>query len=609
MVDLPALGKHLDRCLSTGQYMRAPNLHFSRCKAGKRRQRRGVQIPQFLRGLYLLVFSEQGVLKDDYDVQAISFLRQILYVAKKACLPCSDEAVRAEVREFLVVDAKLPVPDPFWDSEAPTPQEVAQATPGFGGCERYSSKVGCFDAPKRALLTTFLANLDVMSGIVSTTLGPYVYGEWRFRHGPGAIAETTGPSNKYSTCWHNWAPRLDNAFPISDCGYHSWRSWVGHIETLGAESKDSKGGEPYSRLVDVPKTLTKPRLIAAEPSAHQWCQHNIWHYFCERTRATWLGEFVRFRDQTRNQELCVRGSEDGSLATVDLSAASDRVSCLAVAQLFRRNPGLLAALQASRTRLVKQTQLQDVPELVKLRKFSTMGSAVTFPVESLMFLSVVLCAVLTKRRRPITVREIRNLTEEVAIFGDDIVVPEDSRELLFDALEVLDFKVNLNKSFWNGKFRESCGVDSFGGVNVTPVYWKRLNDGGPESFACTVEVANNFYQRWLVKASAYMESTNERYREVPIVPVDSGVCGYMSFVRPTGTGSLKTRFNKALQRHEVRVHTLQGRVERTPITDDSALLQFFTEEPHPSFHWKGGVAQRPATKVKLAWIPGELVVG
>lgn len=70
LVDLPALCKHFDRCLDNGEYK------LSGLPLSKRYSNR-VVIPKFLRGLYLLIFHSEGRLKENYDVQAIFFVRQI----------------------------------------------------------------------------------------------------------------------------------------------------------------------------------------------------------------------------------------------------------------------------------------------------------------------------------------------------------------------------------------------------------------------------------------------------------------------------------------------------------------------------------------------------
>jgi len=234
-----------------------------------------------------------------------------------------------------------------------------------------------------------------------------------------------------------------------------------------------------------------------------------------------------------------------------------------------------------------------------------MGSANTFPVETLIFLGIALASVLVSRKLRCTLRNIMELTEEVAVFGDDIVIPVDSRELFVEALEVLYFKVNPSKSFWTGRFRESCGVDSFRGVNVTPAYWKSFYDGGPESLASVTESANNFYKKWLLNTSAYLASTLPGY--VPKVAMSSGIVGLKSRL-PVSNNGFPRRYNRHLHRDEIRVLTTIASQRRIATNDDTALLQYFTEEPSPDNIWVHGVPQRPRLQKKLRWVPEELII-
>lgn len=585
-VDLPSIGKHLDRCLSEGEY-NPSGLPLTK------RYTNGVVIPKFLRGLYLLVFEPSGRLKESANSEAVLFLRQLLMLGKKTKLNCSEQAVVDEVHDFYALDQSLPEPDGFWSDESVTSFDVSATYRGFYESSYYASKIE--GRPDVRTMSTFLLNLDKVSRLVSITLGSYDPSEWSFRHGPGAISEATGPTNKYS--WRNWSNRLENAFPLADCGFHhygAWASWV-------SEQAEITTLEPCARLIAVPKTYTKPRLIAAEPSEHMWCQQNVWHYLCERVANSWIGESVRFRDQSHNQELCREGSRDDSYVTLDLSAASDRVTCSAVGQMFRCNAPLLLALQATRTRFLNQSLAHDVPEVIPLRKFSTMGNACTFPVESLLFFSVAVAAILTSRGVVATVEAIREAAGEVAVFGDDIVAPKDSRDLLEQGLGVLDFKVNVDKTFGKGNFRESCGVDAFMGEQVTPVYWRTLCDGSPESVASVLETANHFYQRWFLNAAEYLASTIQR--SFPLVPTDSGVPGFKSFVKPPAPTNFKSRWNDALQRMEYKLPSFCTRQPRTSTSDDSAILQYFTEAPSRFSAWVHGIPQRASLKLKTSWVP------
>jgi hypothetical protein len=587
-VDMVAAGKHLDRCLDQGEY-KLSGLPLTRRFSNR------VVIPKFLRGLYLLVFDEAGTLKEDYDVQAIFFLRQILYLGRKASLACSDDAVQKEVKDFIVVDSSLPEPDGFWAEERPSTRDVCATYTGFRCSELYVKRAEAEEDPsKREELLTFLMNLDKISRYITSSLGIYDPSEWRFRHGPGATSERGGRfSNKY--CWRNWSPTLENVFPIADYGFHNYSSWAGSVDGRAIGSSD-----PASRLISVWKTFAKPRLIAAEPSEHQWCQQNIWHYFRTRVAESWIGDCILFQDQSRNQELCRIGSRDGSYATVDLSAASDRVTCHCVGQYFAANPPLVLSLHSTRTRFLNQEICKDADRMIRLRKFSTMGSACTFPVQSLIFLGICLASIATKRRVKVEPTNVRFLAREVAVFGDDLIVPIDSRELLFGALELLHFKVNSSKSYWTGRFRESCGVDAMGGVDVTPSYWRSPYGNKPESTASYVETYNNFKKKFLVR-TCHRLATAVPEGSVPQVTFDSGVCGMKSFARPDKPKLI--RWNPDLQRSEARISSFITKQQRVPLTDDSALLQYFTEAPSPFHVWKGGVGQRPRLLRRSRWVP------
>jgi hypothetical protein len=230
-----------------------------------------------------------------------------------------------------------------------------------------------------------------------------------------------------------------------------------------------------------------------------------------------------------------------------------------------------------------------------------MGNAVTFPVESLLFLSIALATTMACRNLSNSLRSVESLRDEVAVFGDDIIVPVEVRELFVEALEVLHFKVNTQKSFWNGRFRESCGVDAFDGVDITPAYWRMFNDGNPEALASTVACRNNFYKKFLLTAADRLASTIPRRFAIPTVHMCSGVFGYISFLGPDTTG-FRTRWNPDLQRDEVLVHCSINSQQKLPIEDNSALFQYFTENPDPYTKWTSGIPQRPRLLMRPRWV-------
>jgi hypothetical protein len=137
---------------------------------------------------------------------------------------------------------------------------------------------------------------------------------------------------------------------------------------------------------------------------------------------------------------------------------------------------------------------------------------------------------------------------------------------------------------------------------VTPVYWHRAYDGGPESLASVTECANNFYSKWLLNTAAYLASTLPQ--GIPEVAMSSGVFGLKTRCRPRNV-AFRRRYNRSLQRVEVRVRSLIAKQDRLPTNDDTAILQYFTEAPSPLSQWTHGVPQRPLLKVKQRWVAEE----
>jgi hypothetical protein len=96
-----------------------------------------------------------------------------------------------------------------------------------------------------------------------------------------------------------------------------------------------------------------------------------------------------------------------------------------------------------------------------------MGNATTFPVQSLVFWAICVASLQ---------RQGFHQPGAVFVFGDDIIIPSECTEEVINDLESFGLLVNRTKSFWRGAFRESCGVDAFNGVDVTPVRWKTTVD-------------------------------------------------------------------------------------------------------------------------------------
>ncbi len=206
-----------------------------------------------------------------------------------------------------------------------------------------------------------------------------------------------------------------------------------------------------SRFLTVPKNAKTDRCISAEPAGNIFLQRGVGIYI--RDRLSKYG--IRLRDQSVNQEFARRAYSE-NLATLDLKAASDSISIEVVSALLPVNWfNLLNDLRTRTTRIEGSD--------VKLQKFSAMGNGFTFELETLIF-HALSYAVAKKNGSDLS---------KLATYGDDIICHAHDSEELITVLNDYGFDVNIEKSFTDGPFYESCGKHYFAGRNVTPVYQKK----------------------------------------------------------------------------------------------------------------------------------------
>lgn len=270
-------------------------------------------------------------------------------------------------------------------------------------------------------------------------------------------------------------------------------------------------GPCYSRVLFVPKTWKGPRVISAEPVGVQWAQQGIKDALYAYINAhKLLRRRIVLPDQSVNQSMAIKGSSDGSLATLDLSAASDSVTTELVTAVFPNR--VLDDLLSTRT---EYSLLNG--RIYRIRKFAPMGSAVCFPVESLIFGAA--CEVICRQQGH----------GVWYTYGDDIIISSDNAEPLTLLLERLGFTVNIEKSFTTGYYRESCGVEALYGSVVTPIYYRVPGNIlgtiiDPQSFQSAVGLVNQCYLRFpnlrkfLISRLHHMRCKVGRDRTRPLRP-------------------------------------------------------------------------------------------
>lgn len=348
--------------------------------------------------------------------------------------------------------------------------------------------------------------------------------ELRPHHGPGATADYRKGNQKWQ--FPTWPERLERLFPYREYAQHS--ILADREQPLKLLSQDE---EYPTRVILVPKTQVTPRIIAAEPTAMQYVQQAISGEIVDGIEKHPIASsFTGFVHQWPNQALAHFASDGGSLATLDLSEASDRVPNWLVEAILEPWPHLNEAVQACRSTRAKLPDGRVIP----LLKFASMGSALTFPIEAIVFTAVTLVGV----HRAASVRVSRSsLTrlgrDMVRVYGDDIICPSVAAETVIESLEAFGFRVNRHKSFWTGLFRESCGKEYWNGrdVSITKIRYKfpsSLRDA--KEVISAVATRNQFYLAGLHRTTALYDEELTRLLggRFPIVEASSPLLGRLS---------------------------------------------------------------------------------
>lgn len=304
------------------------------------------------------------------------------------------------------------------------------------------------------------------------------------KHGPGAVAEGLKMAEK---------PLCDVYFRQLDAvgGSALFHLNANHMAYDPRPLRSFRHG--ITRVIAVPKDFMKPRIISAEPTNLQFLQQGLARFIMARCEG--YCPYINFRDQSVNANLSKRYE---SVATLDMSDASDLVSRRLVRQLFPDDWCRL--LFALRSHFAKTPDGDIIP----LRSFAPMGSALCFPVESVVFAAITVAVLLQVDEGKWFVGEKRKLCR---IYGDDIIVPIDAARAVMSVLLETGFCPNQSKCCYKGVFRESCGAEWFAGHDVTVVRPRTLNplDVTPQRGVMAgmplVEHANRLVQLGFISAA------------------------------------------------------------------------------------------------------------
>lgn len=523
---MPRLGKAFDKALLGEDPFDCQNFERSNGK-----------LPRFLGELFARVFSNDGTLLPSPCVTSIGHIRQVFYLFYKLELPY-DQTLKNEVLDQFVK----------------TDQELATYNTLFANI---ATIVDCCPAnfdrifpiqSRRVVRRARRLLARVFSGFSPENILP--------RHGPGVVSTREQLEGKYLFGRIN--PRIQAVYPFDAYFCAS----TGHVCDTYSQFTSKEETEALARVLLVPKDSRGPRLISCEPLEFQWVQQGLGRAIVEWVeRHPLTRDSVHFTDQQPNQIAALYGSMSGRYSTMDLKEASDRVTVGLVQLLFPDH--VFRYLGACRS---LGTELPDGRKL-KLNKFAPMGSALCFPVMALTIWSILSASSSDADAR-----------KSILVYGDDVVVRADQTANATSTLESFGLLVNRDKTCAHGFFRESCGVDAYRGVNVTPVRirttWRIPL--AADVYSSYIESSNLMFKHGYTLTSDLIAGmVQDQFGPVPSADMQLA-CPSLLCIQGNHR-SFRRRVNKSLQRLEWLVPEVTSRPTNRVTDGWSMLLRFFTE--------------------------------
>lgn len=257
-----------------------------------------------------------------------------------------------------------------------------------------------------------------------------------------------------------------------------------------------EAGQEASLLL-VPKNYKTFRTIAPEPTF--WSAKAL---RCFRIMEKYLPSNIHLHDQRFNKALLERASVGYPLATVDNSMASDGVTWEFVLAVYPSR--FVKILDKMLTHRVGMKRFGR--PTIWLESMATMGNPLTFIMESLSFLLADQEAN-TLAGLPETTEvwdeELGDFISVPQVYGDDQVTWSQSVPVLEEICTVLGWKLNMDKTYTSGFYREACGLEVYRGKDVTPVYWPRRPMGEP--------TYSTYHEKWETDLGALVSLQKELF--------------------------------------------------------------------------------------------------
>jgi hypothetical protein len=386
---------------------------------------------------------------------------------------------------------------------------IQMAVKGFKDTQSRLAAVNLDDLPASSQIV-----LDLAARYVAEVLGPYSDEECRDLCRFGRKASVGIPARLACEAARWELPITGSREQIS--WFDSEMSQNAMVQDYWASQKESDPTRStyletsHLTLSLVPKTFKSLRAIMPNTTIGSYMSFGLGEIMRKRLKAK--GYDIRTL-QMRHRVLARSASVHGLHVTADLSSASDSITVALVKRLFPAD--WFEILTRSR---IGKVLLPDNSSIESLT-FCTMGIGYTFPLQTLVFLSLLKAIEATLFHR------LDRRT--ISVYGDDMIYSSRMHNDVLRYFGQFGFVINVDKTFVTGRFRESCGGDYYHGVDVRPFQPRNgpANVGSKTYEAMLYKYVNGLLARWseheIGRTLNYLLSEIERVSgKAKLVPID-----------------------------------------------------------------------------------------
>jgi hypothetical protein len=304
---------------------------------------------------------------------------------------------------------------------------------------------------------------------------------------------------------------------LQKAAYNACLSRDVHLLRAVRSEKRSRQTVDRIRATSVPKSFKSARIIAPDTILGGFLSRGIGNVIRRKLEEETHIDLAK--QQERHRRWAQKASVTGHYATIDMSKASDSFT-------WRHIECIVPKSWHHALSCVRVPTVEVGNDLIPLTSYMLMGSGHTFPLQTLLFYTLAEAT-----------RSLLNCRGRVSVYGDDIMIPVAMSSQFIVVMSELGFTINSEKSFYDSPdpdrpshtfFRESCGGDYKGGIDVRP-YMPECDlqsDGNVPSnvyIAWCHKMINGLLDRWEpyeipVTLTYLLHAISSRKRKICFVP-------------------------------------------------------------------------------------------